>query len=114
MGGWTFEGEGNSKVPQYFQSLFESGIQACLDFEEVTRRYARYSNYILPKREDNPIRLGDAILTLFVLWGVLICTSVVIGIVELRKILCQAVLAWIRNFKDIILASYLCRVFCAL
>ncbi|OXA49171.1 hypothetical protein Fcan01_15919 [Folsomia candida] len=27
LGGWTFLGEGQSKVPQYFQSLFESGIQ---------------------------------------------------------------------------------------
>ncbi|OXA49801.1 hypothetical protein Fcan01_15571 [Folsomia candida] len=52
--GWIFEDEGNSKVPQYFQSLFESGIQGRLDLEIAMRKYSRNSEYTIPKREDSP------------------------------------------------------------
>ncbi|OXA39992.1 hypothetical protein Fcan01_25357 [Folsomia candida] len=81
--GWTFEGEGNSKVPQYFQYLFESGIQERLDLEISMRKYSRNSEYTIPKREDDPVRLDGAILTLFILCGVLISSSVLIVVFEL-------------------------------
>ncbi|OXA37360.1 hypothetical protein Fcan01_27855 [Folsomia candida] len=35
--GWSFEGEGESRIPKYFQSIVESGIQARLDYEKQMR-----------------------------------------------------------------------------
>lgn len=82
-----FEGEGNSKVPQYFQSLFESGIQGRLDLELVKRKCSLRSMMAIPKRKDTPVGLDASICTLFILCGAVIGSSVLIGIIELRKIL---------------------------
>ncbi|OXA49431.1 hypothetical protein Fcan01_15918 [Folsomia candida] len=103
LGGWKFEGEGNSKVPQYFESLFESGIQGRLELEMMMRKYSRNSNYAIPKREDDSVRLRGAILTLFILWGALISLSVLIVIFELRKIICLMVLAVSLKIKHVVI-----------
>lgn len=82
LGGLTFEGGGNSKVPQYFQSLIESGIQARLDSEWATRGYSRKAGYTMPEQEYDRVRLGGAILTRFILYGVLIGSSMLIWILS--------------------------------
>ncbi|OXA49800.1 hypothetical protein Fcan01_15573 [Folsomia candida] len=77
--GWTFAGEGNSKVPQYFQSLYESGIQGRLDLEVAMRKHSRHSEYTILKLEDDPVRLGGTIMTLFMLCGILISATMLVG-----------------------------------
>ncbi|OXA39381.1 hypothetical protein Fcan01_25938 [Folsomia candida] len=89
---WTFEGEGNSKVPQYFQYLFESGIQGRLDMENLKRKHSRNSEHAMVKSEEDKVRLGGAILTLFILCGILIGSSILSVVVELRKRMYWAIL----------------------
>ncbi|OXA46253.1 hypothetical protein Fcan01_19320 [Folsomia candida] len=81
--GWSFEGEGKSRVPKYFQSLVETGIQGRLDYERRMRKIAIYNSKLgNPVRKDVPLGLGSALITLFMLSGCPVVVAVFANIAE--------------------------------
>lgn len=88
--GWTFEGMGNSRVPKYFQSLYETGNHGRLELEmqlQLAKYRLRGSIIHGSMRKDPPQRLGEPILTFFMLCGMLLFFSAVRLIIEMRRVL---------------------------
>ncbi|OXA42354.1 hypothetical protein Fcan01_22950 [Folsomia candida] len=76
MSGMTFSNNGESKIPQYFQGIIESGIWARLE-QEKSSKYLRGRLKSVDVDKVSPIALNGSILTLFVLCGFLIVWALV-------------------------------------
>lgn len=68
---WYFYNAGYSKVPRYFKSVAESGIQSRLRKEEFQQIFLDRLPVKKVGKEDSvkPIKLDGAISTLFILYG---------------------------------------------
>lgn len=84
--GWSFEGEGISKIPRYLQSLVETGIHEELSKAGMKLRFKNRVPLIQSKageKSTDKIGFNGGIVTLFILWGTMLGVSLLGLLAEL-------------------------------
>ncbi|OXA46090.1 hypothetical protein Fcan01_19319 [Folsomia candida] len=85
--GWSFVGQGESRINKYFQSIVETGIQGRLDYERRMRKITMYNSKLKePARKDIPLGFDGALITLFILCGSTVFAAVLANVAELWPI----------------------------
>ncbi|OXA46992.1 hypothetical protein Fcan01_18200 [Folsomia candida] len=102
--GWAFEREGNSKVPIYFQSMFETGVHGRLE-TEIQNLEVHHHNYSAIISHNSAIGLDGAFITLFILCGTSLIIAMLVWILECRDICKAIVLESIRKLLSGLFAS---------